>query len=359
MKRVLRMLSDSDKARKSNYLQRSILSSARCEHTENQNLDFQFKEKFVQIKSCGQLYKKWKNEGKFKTVPSSDLTFNVPYIDTHSKSNHSSLPLTVALHGAPGSWKDFTLLTSHLYQQGIRVVAPSFPDFRTYRPGIFRHSDEEKAEYISDFLKAIDIKQVNTLVCHSSAIYPGLLLCLKDRGINIKSLALLNPGSFSPEKMRATKYLKELEYIVNGSENYIIFKLMETFGPFFLKFVKLPVRVEHCLDPLLSLTVMTNGNITSSKEKLQQLSCQKFPILFAFSENDTLINKEASYDIAHVLGAEKSDIYYFNSEAQLEHEGKELPFLKSLCFENGSHYVFWKHSEVINKELSNFILKNV
>lgn len=84
----------------------------------------------VSFKSCGNLYEKWRKERKFRKLPKGDIDFKVRYVDTHkniSLCQESSVPTVVALHGAPGSCKDFSSLASFLQQNGARVVAPSFP----------------------------------------------------------------------------------------------------------------------------------------------------------------------------------------------------------------------------------------
>lgn len=84
-----------------------------------------FPERSVQIQTCGNIYRKWKEQRFFFKIPEGDLIFNVPYIDT--QPNISTLPTVLALHGAPGSWRDFTFLSSYLHDSGYRFIAPTFP----------------------------------------------------------------------------------------------------------------------------------------------------------------------------------------------------------------------------------------
>lgn len=90
--------------------------------------NFGFPERNVQIRTCGQLYEKWKAEKRFRKLPDSDLIFNVKFIDTKPNcSNNGTESTVLAMHGAPGSWRDYTILVSHLHQLGHRVIVPSFP----------------------------------------------------------------------------------------------------------------------------------------------------------------------------------------------------------------------------------------
>ncbi|XP_015906411.2 uncharacterized protein [Parasteatoda tepidariorum] len=314
------------------------------------------------IKSCGSLYEKWRETGRFGKLPNSDLTFQVKYLDTLQGldlpiSNLSSVPVVVGLHGAPGSCNEFSNLAEFLHNKGVRFVSPTFPDFSSFRPGIFKHTDEEKAQYVRDFLSAISVPKVDLLVCHSSAVYPGLLLCLHQNPA-IKSLAMLNPSTFSL-KMPAINYYQGLKQMVKASESPVFLKIMETICPIILKLAKIPVRVDKFLDPLLSATVMARTNIPESKEKFHKLASSGFPIFYAFSEDDKLIGGQNASELATLLGAQFSDICYINKHGVIEKKGQETSRLKVMSFENGSHYVFWKYSDIINAAVYNFLIQHI
>lgn len=90
---------------------------------------FDFPENQIEIQTCGELYKTWKREKMFRKLPVGNLIFNVSFIDTRPDfpNKYKENPTVLALHGSPGSWKDYTLLTSFLHERGYRVIAPSFP----------------------------------------------------------------------------------------------------------------------------------------------------------------------------------------------------------------------------------------
>lgn len=64
---------------------------------------------------------------------------------------------------------------------------------------MYLHKVEEKAIYLNDFLKKVDIENVDMLITHSSGVYPSLYLWnnLKEMNDNrlkeIKSFALFSP----------------------------------------------------------------------------------------------------------------------------------------------------------------------
>lgn len=90
---------------------------------------FNFLERSVRIQTCGQLYKSWRERKVLWKLPETDLTFDIRFIDTRPNTSYKSkkIPTVLALHGAPGSWKDYTLLSSFLHDRGCRVIVPTFP----------------------------------------------------------------------------------------------------------------------------------------------------------------------------------------------------------------------------------------
>lgn len=52
-----------------------------------------------------------------------------------------------------------------------------------------------------------------------------------------------------------------MKLMVLTSEIPILYKLLQIFGPTVLQMLKVPVRADNYLDPLLSCTTMVRGNI--------------------------------------------------------------------------------------------------
>lgn len=149
-------------------------------------LDSQLNQKRqVKLKTCADVYDYWRTcKRLYKKAPKDGVEFQIDYIDTGllmaDEETRLKAPIALALHGAPGSYHDFTLLIHHLSQQNVRVIAPNFPEYiATVRTKVlFRHSADEKAAYLRDFLKAINVNKIDLLVSHSSAIFPTLLILL-------------------------------------------------------------------------------------------------------------------------------------------------------------------------------------
>ena len=84
--------------------------------------------KHITIQTCGPLYTEWRETRKpYAGAPKEGLTFNVEYVDTKEFTNNDKAPVVLALHGSPGSHKDFHPLINHLASKGVRLIAPNFP----------------------------------------------------------------------------------------------------------------------------------------------------------------------------------------------------------------------------------------
>ncbi|GFT54446.1 uncharacterized protein NPIL_533951 [Nephila pilipes] len=316
-----------------------------------------FREYEVNIKTCGDLYRRWRKERKFKSLPNGDLNFKVTYIDNYKNcdiKSKSSIPVIVGIHGAPGSYNDFYGLASYL-QDKARIIVPNLPDFSFYKPGVFRFSTEEKAQFLKDFLAEISVSRIDALVLHSSGIYPALRLCFDD-SLTIKSLIMLNVATHNFD-MKCTRHIKQMRKIVVACENPLLLKILQPLAPYLLKIAKIPIRIENVMDTLLSATTMVYADIPQAKESFIHLSLKGTPILYAFSNDDKVIGKKASYDLTNLLGASNDDIYIYDKDGILIHKGRECSALKVMSFEEGSHYVFKKHADIIHKAVEDFLDK--
>lgn len=98
----------------------------------------------------------WSKRYLFRSCPRDGIDLDLRYIDTMPSADNSvaqSSPTVLLVHGAPGSHADYASLIVRLSQDGVRVLAPTFPDVSyTIRTQTFRHTTEEKQELLHDFL---------------------------------------------------------------------------------------------------------------------------------------------------------------------------------------------------------------
>ena len=65
----------------------------------------------------------------FRRCPPSGVEMDVEDVDTHvdRNSKKEDVPTILAVHGAPGTHRDFAQLIEHFAAKGVRVIAPTFP----------------------------------------------------------------------------------------------------------------------------------------------------------------------------------------------------------------------------------------
>ena len=140
--------------------------------------------KTIEFKTCGQLYEelKKKNPKLYKNSPSDGLTIRVEYVDTFvdERSKLSDdVQTVVAIHGNPGHHKHFSHLINYFNDRNckVRVIVPNMPDFSITRKSMaFWHSNEERSQFIRDFLRAINVSSIDCLISHSVGIHPISLI---------------------------------------------------------------------------------------------------------------------------------------------------------------------------------------
>uniref|UniRef100_T1KWT8 AB hydrolase-1 domain-containing protein n=1 Tax=Tetranychus urticae TaxID=32264 RepID=T1KWT8_TETUR len=223
----------------------------------------------IKVETCSSLYEKWKDEKSwFHNVPRKGITTEVEYIDTRPDAGNT-LPVVLCLHGAPGSHQDFTLLRSRLVSYPIRIICPNFPTYSLTKAKKFGHYAEEKAEYILDFLKALQLTRIDMLISHSSSIYPSVIILESEYGSTLKSLVFLNPCGH--RRIQAMKY----PLLDKTSAYFYQYK-------FFRFFIK---HFDHSIKST-GIVITCTGNIPD--RKLTQVM-RLFPSLFTVQYN--LYNK--------------------------------------------------------------------
>uniref|UniRef100_A0A6G1SGJ0 Uncharacterized protein n=1 Tax=Aceria tosichella TaxID=561515 RepID=A0A6G1SGJ0_9ACAR len=378
----------------------------------------------VRLKTCADVYSHWRSyKRQYKRAPKDGVEFQIEYIDTGlalNEEERSKAPIALALHGAPGSYHDFSLLIAHLTRQKVRVIAPNFPEYvATVKTKVlFRHSADEKAAYLRDFLKAIEVKKIDLLVSHSSAIFPTLLILLNansealakqkgtvasdsdggdvtstitdnnnnnnnnndnisdinkndrsrhkrrhldvivefDEPIEIRAVALFNPaGHRLPKSMKPTWYKCGSVRVYQHKLGRSIYRKL---GPAFLTVVGVPVRVDNMDNVMLSATVMRNSKCQRVVRQLEQLSQMKIPTLLVFSENDKLIEKEIFYEMTQFMKLDPNNFDVFNNDGDIElSQSRTDDWIRVMVFKAGGHYAYSNYASTVNQAVSELLSK--
>lgn len=74
-------------------------------------------------------------------------------------------------------------------------------------------------------------------------------------------------------------------------------------------------------------------------------------MLYLFSDNDKLIEKEIFLEIGQFLSVTDSNTTVYNKDGSVKKVGKHEDNLSVIRFVSGGHYAFKKHSMVTNEAL--------
>ncbi len=315
----------------------------------------------MKLKTCQELYNKNRQsltKWHLRSGPKLGIEVNVEYVDT--KPNDPKSRTLVALHGSPGSHEDFRQLIRH-FGHRFRVIVPNFPDFSlTEETNYFWHSAEEKAQYIRDILKELNVSEIDCLISHSAAIFPTSYLWLKDnelnKGLVIKSLCLLSPPG---PKWINWKNKINLCIFINISRFKIIRTFLQSIWSERLTYffgTKNRIANYDRLALLWSTVYMSETN--SVAQRLKMLSQLKIPTLFLFTYRDKLFNKEIFYDELRILGADRNNFeVYEEHENILIQKAKNDDWLKVVNIRSGGHYCFVTHSKLVHKYIEELLEK--
>jgi hypothetical protein len=104
--------------------------------------------------------------------------------------------IIVLLHGIPGTVFDFEEFAEE-FGEKYRLIIPQMPDFELSRKTEqFWHSNEERVDFLLTFLRALNIKEVDCLFCHSGGSVMALQIISELHSqLVVKSLVMItSPG---------------------------------------------------------------------------------------------------------------------------------------------------------------------
>ncbi|KAK8782747.1 hypothetical protein V5799_015913 [Amblyomma americanum] len=87
----------------------------------------------LRVSTCGALYREWrKTRREYRNAPVDGIEIDMNFICSRMTDEgtlaETGRPLAVLLHGAPGSYRDFTEnLIPRLLSRGVDVLAPNYP----------------------------------------------------------------------------------------------------------------------------------------------------------------------------------------------------------------------------------------
>ena len=336
--------------------------------------------KRIKINTCGSLFEQLAKDhpSLYASAPvTKGIDFVVSYYDNLSvlqasssnqkRTNDSSLLTVCLLHGAPGHYKDFASLINYLTSRNVRIVAPNFPDYSATFDYNFRHSALERACYLQDFFNAINLNAMDMMIGHSSAVYTmfeltSQSLSSSSNRLRIRSLGLLStpshqlPGNLAVTPLRMFT-LKLFDY------PFLRPVLLTLIGVFVkLQGIRNRVDKEKIDDLLIAASAVGYSGHFRMRDQLKLVREFKLPIFMLYGTKDSLIPKHFFDKLKQDIGMTKDEqVKSYRSDGSIERTPTERDdsFVEVVEIASGGHYAFQRYSSQVNKEIYEFLLREV
>ena len=313
----------------------------------------------VKIKVCNRFTKRpsilrpW----FLRYIPKGGHEIEINYVDTMPDAHkYESVNTILILHGTPGSYYDyFKLLVT--FGEKNRIIIPNFPDFNyTIKNDCFWHSAEEKSEFIMDFLKHLNVKNIDCLVAHSMAAYTASYLWIYaglEDYFKLGSVCLLSPVGMY--KFRRRHKIK-LKLITNMCRSRLLSKLLPArLMNFYTLTPKGPSSTNFELSAWRALTLGLS-NYEKYTLRLKMLAFKRIPTIVTFSSNDKLYSPNMYFDQLFELDINYDDYdIYEQYENELIQSSTDRSWIKAIDFRSAGHYMFNTHPDIIHSYIHELI----
>ncbi|XP_041366493.1 uncharacterized protein LOC121381304 [Gigantopelta aegis] len=302
----------------------------------------------------------------WEDIPNGVL-FDVCYADSHPDDDlktTASLPTIVALHNTPGSHDDLIQVLESFVLMGCRVIAPNFPGFghteglSSEHDEIFMHTNDEKSQFVCDFLENIGIKRVDMIIGIGSGCFPLLRLCTSVVTKDIfKSAVFISPWPVT-EDFRLIQPISIHRAVVWLWEHPVyrplVFLIVHMRKMLFSGFSEFIVKDFVCT----SYTIC-GIDFAEVAGLAVGLSHMEIPKLVLFGENDEFIPSPLVEDLVKMLGIPRNKMIECDEKGNLNNsynEREECP--NSVVFLHGSKDLFHDYETLTITLLWKF-LKNI
>lgn len=321
-----------------------------------------YKERHITVHACADLFREWKRTRPgYKYVNEDGVSVPLTYIHTGlDRQAGAKAPVVFALHGAPGSYREFDSLVPVLDAQGASVVVPTLPDLTfSMETQSFWHSVEERTDLIRRFLKAINIREIDMMVAHSSSMYPMLHLAMHDPEIKIRSLVFIAPSG-----CRRIRQLSPY-WVMKGFDDWFrvpwLQKSMCGLAVYIVRLLGKPNNNEM-KGTIVSMITIRNSRYDEAGPMVCEMKRRGVPMLMLYGEGDKLIEREVSEEMAAMMGVRPALMHVYRgkdeSEVVQEQSGKLDGKCEVVCFKQGTHYAFKKYPNVFNDVILKFWKRN-
>lgn len=314
-----------------------------------------YKERRIEITTCGDLYKKWRAEGRRGYEGAPDTGARVPVLYIHTgmdrieRGDRTERPLSLLFTGAPGQYHDYSYNIPFLDQNGVDVLCFNWPDFAfSLETGYWWHSCDEKTSLVVDFLKKLDINKIDMLVSHSTGSTPAVQLVAEETDIDVKSLALLMP--IATRHFRGTRnpllFNPAVQWMMKSRRGASI--VMPLFQAI-MSLSRHPTRGRPH-DVFFAFHSCIGYEEHRVEQQLATIRHRAMPTLVIFSGNDKLLSNEDNRTLLRRLGCDPERTWLYDSDGNLLRTGGS-DVVKAIELKDGSHYGFVRYPDICNEGL--------
>ncbi|KAI1304183.1 hypothetical protein HDE_01853 [Halotydeus destructor] len=343
---------------------RPILLTSRSLGTKvdrDSDLSSEFRDcvKKTKVQICGDLWAQYKGLGRkrYRDAPPGGLTTEAEYFDNGCLVGHSS-PTVLMVHGSPGSYGHFSSLIKQLTKLGVRVISPNLPTMAlTKEHKHFRHSPQERLEYVKAVLNEASVQSLDLLACHSSGTFTGLRMFGDVQCPTPRSLALFNPLGYEVT-LPMQPYWWSRGFIKSWQRPSIRF-LQEKVGVPLLVKLGNPFAGNKLEDIVLGGHCLHYNDRQQFKQILEDLVKTKIKTLVVMSDNDSVMSRKMNENVLRTLSVNDNDVTVYDNDGQLELLGQNVGAVRVVRTRKGGHFSFLKYPDLINPVTINLIDSSV
>ena len=225
----------------------------------------------------------------------------------------------------------------------------------TEKSQYYRHSAEERADYIKRVLEATQINHIDIVASHSCGSYVSAQLFADKSSADIGSLAFLNP--MPTDYIAATKPQYVLRNLVNGwASKYQPF--VEKYGVKALELAGYPYTKNKIEDIVEACSTHFRTNRAQYVSNLNHIASAKVQLLVVVSDTDQFVTRNQTKNFLDILSVSSNQEFVYDKSGKLLQEGNERGRRKVLRMHGGGHFAYVKHSDIVNDEVTQ-LLKHV
>uniref|UniRef100_A0A914V9Y9 AB hydrolase-1 domain-containing protein n=1 Tax=Plectus sambesii TaxID=2011161 RepID=A0A914V9Y9_9BILA len=228
-------------------------------------------------------------------VNSQKVTLDAIVQDTMPSG--SSVGTVVAVHGVPGSHKDFKYLLPPLKDAGIRLIGVNFPGFGyTLNSSALQQTNQERSDYVQAIVDQLGLSRKLVFMGHSRGSENALRMAVRNPNDCVGAM-LVNPIGLRPHRgIRPLSVVNAITFLWNlGSIAQFFLR------PFLLWFYNsvLKFRVPTGDQAALCIQLVTNAELASQLPVIKELNDRRdMAVVLAYGGSDPLIETEVSREFA-------------------------------------------------------------